>query len=74
MIPIGMPASAGTSATSFVSTRVMTTPMTTAPTRAMRPIVVYWRLTNASAPSRMMSPTSCIAWGPLSRDSTSRAR
>ena len=74
MNPIGLPASDGTSATSLVSTRVMTMPMTTAPPRAIRAIVVYWRLTKASAPSRIMSPTSRIAWVPVSRDSTSRAR
>ena len=73
-MPIGAPASAGTSATDLFSTRAMTTPMTTAAPRASTPIVVYWRLTKASAPSRMMSPTSCMALGPLSRESTSRAR
>ena len=74
MIPIGRPASSGTSATSFVSTKVMTAPMMSAPMIASPAIVEYWRRTNASAPSRIMSATSCIACGPLSRDSTSRAR
>ncbi len=72
--PIGMPARAGTSATSFDSTRAMTMPMITDATTARTAIVVYWRLTKASAPSRMMSPTSCMACGPLSRLRTSRAR
>ena len=62
------------SATSLPSKAVMTRPMTTAPTRASTPIVVYWRLMNASAPSRIVSATSCIACGPVSRDRTSRAR
>jgi hypothetical protein len=74
MIPMGPPARSGTSATSRVSTTAITTPMITAPTSASTPIVVYWRLTKASAPSRIVSPTSRIAWVPVSRDSTSRAR
>ena len=74
MTPIGRPASAGTSATSGVSTSAMTMPMITAPTRASTAIVVYWRLTKASAPSRIVSPTSTIACVPVSRDMTSRAR
>ena len=69
--PIGTPASDRTSATSGVSTRAITTPMITAATRARTAIVVYWRLTKASAPSRIIAPTSCIAWGPLSRERTS---
>src|SRR3954447_16705048 len=39
--PMGRPASFGTSATAGVSTRVITTPMTTAPTTARMPIVEY---------------------------------
>ena len=51
MIPIGSPASFGTSATDAVSTRVMMIPMTTAPTTARIAIVEYWRRMNATAPS-----------------------
>ncbi len=72
--PIGRRPSCRTSATSGVSTRVMTTPMITAPTIASAAIVVYWRLTNASAPSRIVPATACISGVPVSRDSTSRAR
>ncbi len=74
MIPMGRPASLGTSATSGVSTSVITTPMTTAPTTASMKIVVYWRLMKATAPSRMVPATACISGVPVSRDSTSRAR
>ncbi len=74
MSPIGRPARSGTSATAGVSTSVMTTPMMTAPNRAMIPMVVYWRRMNATAPSRIVPATSCIASVPWSRDSTSRAR
>ena len=74
MIPIGRPAIEGTSATAGVSTSVMTTPMTTAPKMAMMAIVVYWRRMKATAPSRIVPATSCIACVPWSRDSTSRAR
>ena len=72
--PMGKPASLGTSATSGVSTSVMTIPMTTAPTMARMKIVVYWRRMNATAPSKIVPATSCIASVPVSRDSTSRAR
>ena len=72
--PIGRPAMVGTSATAGVSTKAMIAPMMTAATRASSPIVVYWRLTNASAPSRIVAATSTIACVPVSRDSTSRAR
>ena len=72
--PIGMPARSGTSATSGVSTTAMTTPMITEATTASTAIVVYWRLTNASAPSRIVSATSTMAWVPVSRARTSRAR
>ena len=41
MSAIGRPARLGTSATSFVSTTKITRPMTTAPTTARTPIVVY---------------------------------
>jgi len=51
MIPIGRPANFGTSATSAVSTSVMTIPMTTAPTTARIAIVVYCRRMKATAPS-----------------------
>ena len=74
MIPIGRPARAGTSATSGVSTSVMSTPMRTAPTTAKMKIVVYWRRMKATAPSKIVPATSCIASVPWSRDSTSRAR
>ena len=74
MIPIGMPARSGTSATSGVSTTPMTMLMSTAPTSASRAIVVYWRRTKASAPSRIVSPTATISGVPVSRDITSRAR
>ena len=74
MTPIGKPARDGTSATSAVSTTPMTTPMTTAPTRASTAMVVYWRRTKASAPSRIVSPTATISGVPVSRDITSRAR
>ena len=36
-------------------------------------MVEYWRRMKALAPSWMVLPTSCIAWVPLSRESTSRA-
>jgi len=39
------------SATAVVSTSEIRTKITTAPTRARAPIVVYWRLMNATAPS-----------------------
>ena len=38
------------------------------------PIVVYWRRMKATAPSKIVPATSCIAWVPVSRDRTSRAR
>ena len=69
-----MPARPGTSATAGVSTTAMTTPMITEATTASTAIVVYWRLTNASAPSRIVSATSTMAWVPVSRARTSRAR
>ena len=72
--PIGRPARDGTSATAGVSTTAMTTPMITDATTASAAIVVYWRLTNASAPSRIVSATSTMACVPVSRDMTSRAR
>ena len=62
------------SATSLVSKIVMTAPMTTAPTIARTPIVVYWRRMKATAPSKIVPATSCIALVPVSRDRTSRAR
>ena len=74
MIPIGRPASFGTSATSGVSTRVITAPMTTAPTTARMKIVVYWRRMKATAPSKIVPATACISGVPVSRASTSRAR
>ena len=52
----------------------MTTPMTTAPTTARMPIVVYWRRMKATAPSKMVPATSSISLVPVSRDRTSRAR
>ena len=52
----------------------MITPMTTEPTRARMPIVVYWRRMNATAPSKMVPATACISTVPVSRASTSRAR
>ena len=61
------------SATSWVSTSAMTAATTKVPTTARRPIVEYWRRMKALAPSRIVPATSCIACGPLSRDSTSRA-
>ena len=42
----------------------MTAPMITDATRASTAIVVYWRLTKASAPSRIVSATSTIACVP----------
>ena len=51
MIPIGRPASFGMSATSGVSTSVMTIPIRTAPTTARIAIVEYWRRMKATAPS-----------------------
>ena len=51
MIPMGSPASCGTSATSGVSTMVMTAPMTKTPMTAKMKIVVYWRRMKATAPS-----------------------
>ncbi len=74
MIPIGRPAIDWTSATSGVSTRAITAPMITAAKTAMIPMVVYWRRMKATAPSKIVPATSCIAWVPWSRDSTSRAR
>jgi hypothetical protein len=50
-IPIGAPASLGTSATAAVSTSVITTKITTAPTTARTAMVVYWRRMKATAPS-----------------------
>ena len=47
------------------------TPTTTAVTIARRPIVRYWRLRNALAPSRMVPATSCMERVPLSRRRTS---
>ena len=73
-IPIGIPARPGTSATSGPSTSAMTTPMIRDATTARMAIVEYWRRTNASAPSRIVSATSTIAAVPVSRASTSRAR
>ena len=52
----------------------MITKMMTEPTSASRPIVVYWRLMNATAPSLMVAETSIISLVPVSRDRTSRAR
>ena len=74
MIPIGRPASFCTSATSLVSTSVMTTPMITAAKRAMIAMVVYWRRMKATAPSKIVPATACISGVPVSRASTSRAR
>ena len=74
MSPMGRPAIDGTSATSGVSTHAMMAPMTTAPTSASRKIVVYWRRMKATAPSRIVPATSCMAWVPTSRRRTSRAR
>ena len=62
------------SATSAVSKTVMTAAMTTAPTIARIPIVVYWRRMNATAPSKIVPATSSISFVPVSRDRTSRAR
>ena len=74
MTPIGRPARSRHVGHVGRLDQPMTTPMTTAPTRASRPIVVYWRRTNASAPSRIVSPTATISGVPVSRDMTSRAR
>ncbi len=49
-------------------------PMITAAKTAMIPMVVYWRRMKATAPSKIVPATSCIASVPWSRDSTSRAR
>ena len=57
-----------------LSKTVMTAPMTTAPTTARMPIVVYWRRMKATAPSKIVPATACISAVPVSRDSTSRAR
>ena len=65
MIPIGRPAIDWTSATSGVSTREITTPMITAAKTAMIPMVVYWRRMKATAPSKIVPATSCIACGAL---------
>ena len=73
MRPMGRPAIEGTSATSGVSTTAMMAPMMIAPTTASAKIVVYCRRMNATAPSKMVPATSCIAAVPWSRDSTSRA-
>ena len=62
------------SAKSFVSTVVMIAPRMTAANRARIAIVRYWRLMNATAPSKIVLETSCIACGPWSRRRTSRAR
>ena len=48
--------------------------MTTEPARASRPIVVYWRLMKATAPSLIVAETSIISLVPVSRERTSRAR
>ncbi len=74
MRPIGGPASFGTSATSGVSTSVITTPMTTAPTSPKTAIVVYWRRMKATAPSKIVPATSSISLVPVSLARTSRAR
>src|SRR5919198_439057 len=66
-IPRSMP-KVDVSATSRVSNTVMTAPMMTAPTTASSAIVWYCRRMKASAPSRIVSATSCMACGPLSRD------
>ena len=48
--------------------------MTTAPTTARMAIVVYWRRMKATAPSKIVPATSCMACVPTSRRRTSRAR
>jgi hypothetical protein len=75
--PVRMPMSIPTcdvSATLAVSSTEMIAKITTEPASASRPIVVYWRLMNATAPSLIVAETSIIAWVPVSRDRTSRAR
>jgi hypothetical protein len=62
------------SATSSVSKTVITAPITTAPTIARMPMVVYWRRMKATAPSKIVPATACISGVPWSRDRTSRAR
>ena len=62
------------SATLLVSRIEMIAKITTEPTRARAPMVVYWRLMNATAPSLMVAETSIISLVPVSRDRTSRAR
>ena len=74
MIPIGAPASVGTSATSAVSTMPMTTPMITAPTRASTRDGRVLALDEGVGALADRVATSCIAGVPLSRDRTSRAR
>ena len=68
MSPIGGPASFGTSATSGVSTSVITTPMTTAPMSPKMAMVEYWRRMKATAPSKIVPATSSIASVPVSRE------
>jgi hypothetical protein len=64
----------GVSAVLAVSSAEMITKITTEPIRASTPMVVYWRLMNATAPSLMVAETSIISLVPVSRDRTSRAR
>jgi hypothetical protein len=49
------------SATFWPSTTAMTAAMITEATSASPAIVVYWRRMNATAPSKMVDATSCIA-------------
>ncbi len=65
--PVRMPRSTplmSVSATAGPSTIVMTTPTTTATTTARMAMVRYWRRMKATAPSKMVLATSCIACVP----------
>ena len=76
-IPVRIPSAAPkvlVSATLAVSATEMSTASATATTRARTAIVEYWRRMKATAPSKIVAATSSIAFVPVSRRRTSRAR
>src|SRR5450759_1784103 len=64
----------GVSAVLVVSSAEMIAKITTEPAMASRPMVVYWRLMKATAPSFIVAETSIISLVPVSRVRTSRER
>jgi hypothetical protein len=62
------------SATLLVSSSEMIAKIATEATIARPPMVMYWRLMKATAPSLIVAETSIISLVPVSRDRTSRAR